>query len=193
MSFETRKAMKRRWAEDDAGIYPWREWMSGEGIDIGCGPDKVPLTNFRGFDLKDGDANKFSSYFQPEQFDVIHSSQCLEHMHDPAGALRDWFRALKVGGRMIASVPSWELYERMVWPSKYNPDHKSTWSMWQPGSPAPHHVKLPEWLDQFEYDVKLCRLVDTNFDYTLASFSRDQTWRPEDEVECWLEFVLIKK
>jgi len=192
MSFETRKAMKRRWKEDDAGVYPWRRWFQGEGVDIGAGNDKVPLLNFIGFDVKDGDANMFSAYFPAGHFDVIHSSQCVEHMLDPAAAIRDWLKALKSGGVMITTVPCWELYEGMVWPSRSNPDHKSTWSLWQKGSPAPHHCKLPEWLDQFGCDVKLCRLVDTNYDYSVGT-KRDQTWKPEDEVECWIEFVMIKK
>lgn len=184
--------MTRRWREDDAGVFPWKKWMKGRGIDIGCGPDKVDSPNFIGFDQKDGDANIFSSYFPKEHFDVLHSSQSLEHMHDPVSALRDWLSALKKGGRLIATVPSWELYEGMVWPSRFNPDHKATFSMWQKGSPAHHHCKMPDWLEQFGQRIMLCRLVDDNYDYKIGS-TRDQTWKPEDAVECWIEFCLIKK
>lgn len=191
MSFETRKAMARRTMESE---YPWDQWFSGEGIDVGCGLDDLLVNGwfYQGFDHKDGDANKLSTYFFPNRFDVIHASQVVEHMHDPAAAIRDWLKVLKSGGRLICTVPTWELYESMIWPSRYNPDHKSTWSLWQKGSPAPHHCKLPEWLNQFGCEILLCRLVDANFDYSVGMLKKDQTWNPDDNVECWLEFVLRK-
>jgi SAM-dependent methyltransferase len=190
MSHETQKAMKRRWREDDAGIYPWRKWMAGRTLDVGCGPDPVP--GAIEFDEKDGDANHLSRYFPAESFDVLHSSQSAEHMHDPVAALNDWLKVVKRGGYLIATVPLWELYEYMRWPSVTNPDHKSTWSFWQRGSPAPHHCKLPEWLDQFGCQVLLCRIVDDNYDYHLGMLKVDQTWIPENGVECFGEFVLQK-
>lgn len=191
MSHETSKAMKRRWREDDAGVYPWRRWMSGCGIDVGAGPDCVP--GFTPFDQAHGDANHLSRYFPVESFDVICSSQCLEHMRDPVAAMHDWMKLIKRGGYSIHTVPLWELYEYMRWPSVTNPDHKSTWSFWQRGSPAPIHCKLPEWLDQFGCEILLCRIVDDNYDYHLGMLKVDQTWISENGVECFGEFVLRKK
>lgn len=193
MSFETRKAMKRRWREDDSGVLPWRLWFKGTRcLDVGCGPDKVPLDSFQGFDMKDGDANHLSKYFPENHFDVIHSSQSLEHMRYPIAAVMDWLTVIKTGGYLIVTIPLWELYEYMRWPSVTNPDHKSTWSFWQKGSPAPHHCKLPEWLDQFGCKVLLCRIVDDNYDYHLGMLKVDQTWIAENGVECFGEFVLQK-
>lgn len=194
MSFETSKAMRRRFREDDAGIYPWRQWFRGNGIDIGCGPDKVSLETFIGFDQQDGDANKLSAYFPAMQFDVIHGSHVLEHMHDPVAAIRDWFKLLKPGGRMIQTVPDWCAYEQMTWPSKFNPDHKSSWSTVYKGSIAPIHVYLPKFLNDLNHiaEMKLCRYVEENYDWKLP-LSIDQTWNPEANVEIWCEFVLIKR
>jgi hypothetical protein len=81
----------------------------------------------------------------------------------------------------------------MVWPSRYNPDHKSTFSMWQKGSPAPNHVLFPDWLkDNFsEHKVEICRLVDTNYNYKLGT-SVDQTFNRENAVEAFIEFILKK-
>jgi hypothetical protein len=45
----------------------------GRGIDIGCGPDKVPFDECIGFDEKDGDANKLEQFFELASFDDIHS------------------------------------------------------------------------------------------------------------------------
>lgn len=186
--------MKRRWAEDDVGIYPWRKWFEGDGIDIGCGPDKVPLVNFIGFDKKDGDANKLSAYFAPQSFDVIHGSHVLEHMHNPHYAIVDWLKLLKSGGRMIMTVPDVGVYERFAFPSRYNPDHKSSWSMVYLGSPFPIHCHIPTFLAEFMdmADIAVMRYVEKNYDWSIPA-SVDQTWNPEDEVEIWNEFVLIKK
>lgn len=194
MSFETRKAMARRFAEDDAGVYPWRRWFEGGGIDVGCGPDKVPLTTFRGFDQKDGDANQLSSYFGREMFDVIHGSHVLEHMRDPVASVWDWMKLLKRGGRMIMTVPDVGSYERFTFPSKYNPDHKSSWSMLYPDSPFPIHCHIPTFLAQYAdlADIALMRYVEVNYNWKLPP-NVDQTWEPAKACEIWNEFVLIKK
>lgn len=189
---ETSKATRRRWIEQTEKIIPWDRIFIGKGIDVGCGTDKLPFEDCIGFDQKDGDANDITKYFQPETFDYLHSSQSLEHMIDPAKALKSWIEVVKKGGFLIATVPSWELYEGMRWPSVYNPDHRSTWSMWMKDSPSPIHVLLPKWLKQFtSVNVILCRLVDNNYDYK-KGVTLDQTWNEADGVECFLEFVLEK-
>lgn len=194
MSHETQKAMKRRWREDEAGVYPWKKWMSGQGIDVGCGPDKVPLPLFIGFDEKDGDANRLSEYFQGESFDCIHGSHVLEHMHNPEAALRDWLKILKPGGYIVQTVPDVGAYERFTYPSKFNPDHKSSWSMIYRGSVFPIHCHIPTFLASLYdvTDVLLARYVEENYDWK-KPLSVDQTWKPEDGTEIWNEFVLRKK
>lgn len=188
---ETTKAMRRRWIEDASGGYKWRRLFQGQGIDVGAGDDPVALEGCRPFDMRDGDANCLSSYFKAGAFDWLHASQCLEHMCQPKEALADWGKVVRRGGHLIVTVPSWELYEGMVWPSRWNPDHKSTWSLWQTGSPAPCHVHVPSFLQAFAgaMDTRLCRLVDTHYNYSVGP-SVDQTLNPMDEVECWIEFVL---
>lgn len=191
---ETAKAMRRRWCEDARGEFPWRAAFSGKGIDIGCGPDKVPFDTCIGFDQEDGDANKLSTYFPAEAFDYIHSSQSLEHMHDPNVLWNDWLKLLRRGGYAIVTVPSWELYEGMRWPSVYNPDHKSTWSMGLKGSPAGrNHIHVPSWLTAHENlgQTLIARQLDANYDYRIGT-SRDQTYIEADGVEPWIEFVLKK-
>jgi SAM-dependent methyltransferase len=195
MAKETSKAMRRRWREDAAGSFPWRRILTGRGLDVGCGDDKLPFEDCKGFDMEDGDANKLSEYFPAESFDYIHSSQSLEHMHNPEACLRDWLKLVKPGGYVIVSVPSWELYEGMRWPSVYNPDHKSTWSMNLRGSPAgKNHIHVPSFLLRM-YDVAralIFRQLDENYDYAVG-VKVDQTWIEADGVEPWIEFVLQKK
>jgi ubiquinone/menaquinone biosynthesis C-methylase UbiE len=188
---ETSKAMRRRFIEDRTGVIPWWKWFRGNGIDIGCGPDKVPFDDCIGFDKEHGDANELT--FADNSFSYVHSSQSLEHMRDPATALRNWIGVTKPKGRIIVTVPDFVLYEGLVWPSRYNPDHKSTWSMWLPDSPAPIHCYLPQWLEQFDNTkLLLCRVVDTNYDYKILT-KKDQTLPEDKGVEAFIEFVLQKK
>lgn len=190
---EASKAMRRRYIEDKTGQFAWFRLFRGKGIDVGCGPDKLPFEECIGFDKEDGDANRLGEHFPVGTFDYLHASQCLEHMLDPTSALISWLAVVKKGGHLVISVPDWCLYEGMEWPSRFNPDHKSTWSLWLTGSPAPCHIHVPSWLAEFSElaDIKLCRLVDTNYDYTKPS-SVDQTLEESDGVEAFIEFVLKK-
>lgn len=190
---ESSKAMERRFLSEKRMLFS--EIFKGEGIDIGAGNDLINVPDVRGFDMEDGDANHLDQYFVDESFDFIHASQCLEHMRDPKAALESWLKVLRKGGYAVISVPSWELYEGMIWPSRFNPDHKSTWSLWQKGSPAPIHVWLPEFLEyftMFDYKLIYCELIDTNYNYKIGT-SVDQTYPYENRVEAFIEFVLQKR
>lgn len=195
MSRETTKALRRRFLEDqESGGNFWDKIFRGSGLDVGSGNDPIRLEGCQAFDKKDGDANYLSSYFKPDSFDYIHASQLLEHLHDPGNALPDWHVLLKRKGHIIITVPSWELYEGMIWPSRFNPDHKSTWSLWIKASPAPIHVYVPDFIISLSsiYACLRCRLIDTNYNYKIGT-RRDQTQNPDHEVECWIEIVLRKK
>jgi SAM-dependent methyltransferase len=191
---EASKAMRRRYIEDALGHFPWMKLFRGDGIDVGCGPDKIPFDRCVAFDKEQGDANNLLDHFPPNHFSYLHSSQSLEHMTDPEAALRSWIGVVKPRGHIIVTVPSWELYEGMVFPSRFNPDHKSTWSLWQKDSPAPIHIYVPEWLRKFKDVAKVvrCELVDNHYDYKLGT-KRDQTLPEDAGVEAFIEFVLQKK
>jgi SAM-dependent methyltransferase len=63
--------------------------------------------------------------FPDESQDAVYSSHCYEHIADYTGALREWYRVLKVGGYIIISVPHQFLFERRTnLPSIGNADHK---------------------------------------------------------------------
>jgi SAM-dependent methyltransferase len=127
---ETSKT-KRLWTDAE------RRLLTGSGIDIGCGPDPV-FPDVRRFDLGDGDANHITAYVS-ETFDFVYSSHCLEHMHDPPHALAEWWKLVKPGGVMMVIVPDEDLYEQGVFPSRFNGDHKATFTIsktrsWSPRS-----------------------------------------------------------
>ena len=118
----------------------------------------------------------------------------VEHLSDPLAAVKDWHKLLREDGYLIMTVPSWELYEGMVWPSRWNREHKSTWSLWQKGSPAQIHIFVPQFLIELKplYSYLRADLIDTNYDYSVAA-TRDQTVHEELGVEAFIEIVLRKK
>src|SRR4051794_15690432 len=100
---ETSKT-KRLWTDAE------RQLLTGKGIDIGCGRDPV-FPGVRGFDVADGDANCITK-FVSDTFDFVYSSHCLEHMHEPAAALAEWWKLVKPGGVLVVIVPDEDLYEQ---------------------------------------------------------------------------------
>lgn len=191
MSKETTKAIRRRFKEHDAGIFPWRDILTGTVLDVGAGDDPVPGSV--AFDVGNGDANRLADYFPVESFDVLHGSHCLEHMINPTAALRNWIKLVTPGGYIVQTVPDVGAYERFTYPSKFNADHRSSWSMVYKGSPFPIHCHIPTYLAQFNdvAEIKLMRYVEENYDWKLPP-SVDQTWVPGRGTEIWNEMVLRK-
>ncbi|HVA14963.1 MAG TPA: class I SAM-dependent methyltransferase [Stellaceae bacterium] len=115
---ETSKAKERREAE---GFF--ERYFSGRGIDVGYGGDLV-VPNCRGWDVEDGDAHDLAG-IADDSFDFVYSSHVLEHLDDPARAVRNWWRVLKPGGYLILYLPERDLFERKrTLPSTVCLDHK---------------------------------------------------------------------
>jgi len=164
MSKETSKAMPRRLA---AG---WDKYLVGEGVDIGCGPDKI-LPEARGWDLEDGDA-QYMAGVPDESFDWVYSSHCLEHMRDPRVALANWWRILRPNGYLMVVVPEANLYEQGHWPSIYNPDHKSTWTLDHNADWSPVNYSLQEELEYLFGNIISLAVVAANYDPSLGDCDR---------------------
>jgi SAM-dependent methyltransferase len=71
-------------------------YLTGRVIDIGAGNDLVCDWAER-FDIEDGDANVITKFRDAGTYDAVHSSHCLEHMHDPEAALLEWWSLLRPG------------------------------------------------------------------------------------------------
>ena len=121
-------------------IYPnlFQEFVKGQVIDIGAGTD--PITEGAlVFDKLEGDAQEIDKYFPEMSFDTVFSSHCLEHMRDPRKAIKSWYKLVKPGGVLMVIVPDEDLYEQGHFPSIFNNDHKSTFTIsksksWSPVS-----------------------------------------------------------
>ena len=121
---ETTKCYQARLQRGD-----FEKYLKGDGIDIGAGPDplRVPAGTVRAWDVQDGDAQKMAGV-PDNTYDFVYSSHCLEHMWDVPEALSNWVRILKPGGALYVVIPDYILYEKMTWPSRFNGDHKQSFS-----------------------------------------------------------------
>ncbi len=129
-----------------------RALLVGRGIDIGCGPWPV-VPGAMPFDLANGDANHITRHVSG-QFDYVFSSHCLEHMEDPRAALLEWWRLVAPGGVLIVLVPDEDLYEQGHWPSRYNSDHKWTFTISKAKSWSPRSVNMLEIYEWFRRDLR---------------------------------------
>src|SRR5262245_10497819 len=129
---ETSKT-RRLWSDAELSV------LQRRGLDIGGGEDCLP--NARRFDVEDGHANDITRYVH-EQFDFVYSSHCLEHMHDPRHALLGWWALVKPGGHIVFIVPDEDLYEQGVFPSRFNPDHKATFTLAKRSSWSPVSINV---------------------------------------------------
>ena len=130
-----------------------RRYFAGDGLDIGGKPDPLSLyvelfpllQSVRTWDLEDGDA-QFLDSVEDNSYDFVHSSHCLEHLHNPREGLANWFRVVRPGGFLIVTVPDEDLYEQGVFPSTNNKDHKWTFTIYKETSWSPRSISLLELL-----------------------------------------------
>jgi SAM-dependent methyltransferase len=146
-----------------------KQATQGNGIDIGCGPDPV-TPDARPFDIEHGDANVISEFIK-EQFDFVYSSHCLEHMRNPAFTILEWWKLVKPGGYLFVVVPDEDLYEQGVFPSRFNSDHKATFTISKSQSWSPVSFNVIDLANSLPGGELLSlQLQDWNYDRRLLSF-----------------------
>jgi len=166
-------------------------YFFGQGIDIGSGNDILDKSVFPRidsilpYDKIQGDANLCQN-LADNSFDFVYSSHCLEHMNDAAGAFENWLRICKPGGYLIVAVPHEVYYEKNIWPSFFNQDHKFSFRL-EKHSMLPNSIWVQQFLSQFPVNVIACSLLLFNFDFTL--FWEDQT---TGNAVCQIEIVVQK-
>jgi SAM-dependent methyltransferase len=191
---ECSKSIPRRLAHPNFS----NRYFVGEGLDVGGKPDPLALyrelfprmCSVRTWDLEDGDAQHLASV-PDSTYDFVHSSHCLEHLHDPHEGLRHWFRVLKAGGYLIVTVPDEDLYEQGVFPPTFNKDHKWTFTIHKPSSWSDHSVNVFSLIEMLglEADTQRVELLNSTYRYNLPRY--DQTLTPVGE--CGIEFVVRKR
>ena len=78
--------------------------VEGWGIDLSVDSS---CANRAGFHFLLGTVEECLPQTPDSHFDVILLISVLEHLWDPAEALRQCYRALKPGGRLLINVPTW--------------------------------------------------------------------------------------
>ena len=160
-----------------------RLYFVGDALDIGAGPDGLSkqrdrwprLTSVRDWDQGDGDGQMLGGV-EPASYDVVHSSHSLEHMRDPHAALKRWWEVLRPGGHLIVIVPDEDMYEQGVFPSRFNSDHKHTFTMFKQDSWSEQSVDLVTAVLDLgpDVDLLLAHSLHGSFDWSLPT-GLDQT------------------
>jgi len=94
-------------------VWPWVK--TGDGLDVGCGPDKVhpecvgiDVGTFPG--VTTGTAEKLP--FDEDSFDWVYSAHCLEHLDHPDTAIAEMVRVLKPDGTLVMYMPYRDWYDK---------------------------------------------------------------------------------
>ena len=175
-----------------------RRYFCGHGLDIGGKPDPLSLyselfpllKSVRTWDLEDGDA-QYLEGVEDDSYDFVHSSHCLEHLHDPREGIKNWFRVIRPGGFLVVTVPDEDLYEQGVFPSTHNRDHKWTFTVYKQASWSSKSVNVLELVRDLgtTADVEKIELLNASYRYGLPRY--DQTLTPIGE--CAIEIVIRKR
>ncbi|HVX15492.1 MAG TPA: methyltransferase domain-containing protein [Pirellulales bacterium] len=170
----------------------------GDGIDIGSGRDPLgqyknqfpSMRSCREWDLADGDAQLLTG-INDNSYEFLHSSHCLEHMHDPVEALHNWFRVIKPFGHMVVLIPDEDLYEQRVWPSRYNEDHKCSFTIDKRRSWSPVSRNLLDLLKTLPETARVVKIELLDGGFLSALSHVDQTTAAYIS-ESAIEFVVRK-
>jgi SAM-dependent methyltransferase len=186
---ETSKSYRRRKLDPF-----WTKVFRGTGIDIGAGDDPFrkewfpQVESVIPFDREEGNAQEITRFVK-NQFDFVHSSNCLEHMTDPEKALAGWWELVKPGGYLVFTVPDEDLYEQGTFPSRWNPEHNWTFTLYKQKSWHEKSINVVALVAALQ-DCQTVRMeiADTNYDYDFQGF--DQTVL---NAEAFIEVVLHKR
>jgi SAM-dependent methyltransferase len=158
---ETEKSKERRLRDQFFAKY-----ITGSGIDIGCGRTYGYSDDFRihpsaiAHDRDICDAHHMVAY-DDETFDYVYNSHVLEHLEDPITAIKNWYRICKFAGFLIIVVPSVYLYEKKQFlPSKWNADHKRFYTLSRLAS------EIEQALEPNSYIVEYIKDCAEGFDWT---------------------------
>jgi SAM-dependent methyltransferase len=144
-----------------------RAIVRGRVLDIGAGPDPV-TPGAVVFDVEHGDANCITS-FEPESFDLVYSSHCLEHLYDPRSTILNWWSLVKPGGHLFVIVPDEDLYEQGIFPSRFNEEHKHTFTISKKRSWSAKSINVLDLARELpDSDVLSLVLNDTGYDRSVG-------------------------
>jgi len=140
----------------------------GRILDIGAGIDPVRQDAVI-FDKAQGDAQEIQNFFDKESFETVFSSHCLEHMVHPHAAIENWFSLVKPGGHLVTIVPDEDLYEQGYFPSIFNSDHKSTFTISKSDSWSPVSINCLDLFSSLDGEIVYLKQQSDNYNFALQS------------------------
>jgi hypothetical protein len=99
-------------------------------------------------------------------------------MHEPTKAILEWWKLVRVGGHLCFIVPDEDLYEQGVFPSRFNPDHKATFTISKQKSWSPVSINVLDLASSLP-GSHLVRLIlqDQGYDRSLSKHGPDASNR----------------
>lgn len=113
-------------------------------------------------------------------------------MRNPYKAIKEWWKILKCNGYLYIIVPDEDLYEQGVFPSRWNMDHKHTFTIYKKSSWSPVSINILDLIKTLP-NARLVKveLQDDNYDYNLHNV--DQTYEGNNmHAMAQIVFVLQK-
>jgi len=147
------------------------------------------MNSVRVWDLEDGDA-QYMRGVSSDHFDFVSSSHCLEHLNNPLEGLSNWLRIIKPGGYLVILVPDEDLYEQGIFPSTYNADHKSTFTIHKERSWSAQSRNVLDLVRQLgpSAQVEKIELLTAGYRFDLPRYDQTMTPVAESAIE-----IIIRK
>ena len=175
----------------------FKKYLHGDGIDIGGGDDCLKLPpDIPGkvmlWDIQDGDA-QYLHKIPDNSFDFVYSSHCLEHMRDIRSAFTNWLRVCRPGGVLYICVPHEIYYEKGIWPSSKNKDHKHSFTVSEK-STLPKNVVLKDFLAEFSQWIDVIEIRENLMNYHFEwPQDIDQTAVLDEKICAQIDVIVRKK
>jgi hypothetical protein len=93
-------------------------------------------------------------------------------VNEPAAVVRDWFALVKPGGHLFVIVPDEDLYEQGHFPSIFNEDHKSTFTISKSVSWSSASLNLNDIAQEMGGVVVYLKQQANNYDLGLWTFRK---------------------
>ncbi|AQH03787.1 methyltransferase type 11 (plasmid) [Burkholderia sp. KK1] len=191
---ETSKASLRR-SRDPSFV---QRYLVGDGLDIGGKDD--PLTQhmasfplMRSAAVRDASQGSVTAMdgVPDARYDFVHASHILAEQDNPHKALARWLDLLKPGGHAVITVPDEDLYGKGDWPSRFNRNHKASFTICKPAHKLPRSIDVLELVSAMSNVAQCERVTLLRDHYDDQRHSVDQT--DKGFAECAIEIVLRKR
>jgi SAM-dependent methyltransferase len=189
---EAKKAMLRRSKSKE-----YNQYFRGHGIDLLFNQDESisECKTLYGYTVQSylpepGNSLETLQNVIDNSFDFLHASHILEHATDLERTIKNWIRVVKPGGYLVITVPDEEMYEKNIWPSKFNIGHKWSFNFGRT-TERTSSIDVTRWFD----DLKIPGALISNLKRITDGYyetDEDLTAKPNVIAECGIEIVIYK-